>query len=148
MNMIYVASRASIPERSAMWRNLRAQGHNIISTWIDEAQTEETLDWGNLLDRCVREAAIAHRLVLYAESGDFPLRLAYMDVGVALCANVPIVIVCPIGLDRTIDRLLKHPRVFHASDVRQAMEMDLGTNRTMTSELALLTKGSQNVNHK
>src|SRR5690606_5090911 len=52
---VYVASRASAPERPAMWRKLRDHGHPIISTWIDEAGEGESHDLGDLWGRILRE---------------------------------------------------------------------------------------------
>lgn len=45
---IYVASRASIPERGAMWRRFRAQGVPITSSWIDEDGEGQTADFREL----------------------------------------------------------------------------------------------------
>lgn len=54
---IYVASRASIPARSQMWRDFRASGHRISA------------------------------VILYAETGDFPLKGALIECGIALGTN-------------------------------------------------------------
>ncbi len=76
---VYVASRASIPERSAMWRQLRADGARIISTWIDEAEEALIGCFGELWTRIEAEIREADRLVLYAEPSDFPLKGAYVE---------------------------------------------------------------------
>lgn len=81
---IYVASRASVPQRPKMWRSLRSQGWPIISTWIDEAGPGETADMGELWVRIEREIASARGLVLHAEASDFPLKGALIEVGLAL----------------------------------------------------------------
>jgi hypothetical protein len=84
-NPVYIASRASIPERSAMWRRFRDErGAPIISTWIDEAGEGETADFGELWERIHEEVARSTRLVLYVEAGDFPLKGALIEVGMAL----------------------------------------------------------------
>lgn len=92
---VYVASRASIPQRAAMWRQLRAEGAPIISTWIDEAGDGETKDFAELWTRIASEIRRADRLVLYAEANDFPLKGALIEVGLALARGKPIFIVVP-----------------------------------------------------
>lgn len=96
---LYVASRASIPERPAMWRALRDQGVMIISSWIDEAGAGETADMGELWERIDREVRNARKLVLYVEPGDLPLKGAFVEVGMALAYGVPVDVVAP-GVDR------------------------------------------------
>jgi hypothetical protein len=92
---VYVASRASVPARSEMWRRLRSEGFPIISTWIDEAGEGETQDFGELWTRIAREIASARGLVLYAEPGDFPLKGALIEVGLALGMGKPVGVVLP-----------------------------------------------------
>lgn len=81
---IYVASRASLPERPAYWRALRAAGWPIVSTWIDEAGPGETADLRELWARIIREISSARGLVLHVETDDFPLKGALIEVGAAL----------------------------------------------------------------
>jgi hypothetical protein len=45
---IYIASKTV---HAARWRDLRAQGLPIISTWIDEAEIGATGDWPDLWHR-------------------------------------------------------------------------------------------------
>ena len=52
---IYVASRASVPARGAMWRRLRSEGWPIVSTWIDEDGEGQTDDFSDLWERIHRE---------------------------------------------------------------------------------------------
>lgn len=92
---IYVASRASIPERGAMWREYRAKGVPINSTWIDEDGPKASRDLAGLWDRIRIEVTSAERLVLYVEPDDFPLKGAFIEVGMALAANVPVMVVAP-----------------------------------------------------
>lgn len=92
---IYVASRASVPERAAEWRRLRDQGWPIVATWIDEAGEGETGDFGELWARIQREVTGAAALIVYAEPGDFPLKGALVEVGMALAAGVPVYAVLP-----------------------------------------------------
>lgn len=93
MNKFYVASRASIPERAAMWRNYRKQGVQITSSWVDEDGEGQTDDLTELWDRIQGEIAEADVLVLYAEPEDFPLKGALIEAGMALGMD-KLVIVC------------------------------------------------------
>ena len=92
---IYVASRASIPARAAMWREFRKEGVRINSTWIDEDGPGETDDFSQLWARIVQEIAASRALVLYAEPGDFPLKGALVEVGMALALGKPVIACLP-----------------------------------------------------
>ena len=130
---IYVASRASIPARAALWRNLRDRhGARIISSWIDEAGAGETEDFADLWARILREVEACDRLVLYVEVGDFPLKGALIEVGAALALGKAVwVIGMGIALEehscRPIGSWIHHPRVERivlnatANDVAQAV---------------------------
>ncbi len=123
---VYVASRASIPERSAMWRNLRGRGANIISTWIDEAAADETDSFGELWQRIGKEISQCDRLVLYVESNDFPLKGAFIEVGQALALNKQVIVVAPtVKLSgRTLSPMgswMYHPNVEVISSVEKAV---------------------------
>lgn len=122
---VYVASRASVPERPAMWRRLRDDGYTIVSSWIDEAGQGETASFADLWKRVVREIRSATRFVLYVEHDDFPLKGALVEVGVALAASVPVYVVAPgvtIGADyRPIGSWLAHPLVVIEPDILKAM---------------------------
>lgn len=131
VNTIYVASRASIPERAAMWRRLRDEdGFDIISTWIDEAGDGETGDFTELWERISDEVAMADKVVLYAESDDFPLKGAFIEVGMAIGMGKP-VIVCLPGLtlegrsSRPIGSWISHPLVTRIDDLRTALSAEL-----------------------
>lgn len=118
---VYVASRASNPERPAMWRELRAQGRPIISTWIDEAGPGETADMGELWARIEREVRGSCGVVLYARGEDFPLKGALVEVGMAIGAGLPVAVVLPDGVEdwhscRPVGSWVRHPLVqFHAT---------------------------------
>lgn len=92
--VLYVASRASVPERSAMWRALRdGKGWRIIASWIDEAGEGETADLGELWVRIEGEIRRCDGLILYAEPGDFPLKGALVEAGIAIGAGKPVAVV-------------------------------------------------------
>jgi hypothetical protein len=111
----YVASRASVPARAAMWRRYRAAGVPIISTWIDEAGEGETADFSELWERITGEIAGAWGLILYAQRDDFPLKGALVEVGIAIALNKPIAIVLDFEPDgrtmRPIGSWIAHKQV-------------------------------------
>ncbi len=125
---VYVASRASQPDRPAMWRRLRAEGRPIISTWIDEAGEGETACNRELWLRIEREVTTAKALILYVEREDFPIKGALVEVGMALAAGVP-VYVCAPGVmleDRTmrpVGSWMMHPLVRYAYDLSEAFDL-------------------------
>lgn len=127
---IYVASRASVPERGAMWRALRAQGAPIVSSWIDEDGEGATDNFGDLWERICREVTGAAALILYAEPSDFPLKGAYIEVGMALAAGVPVYAVLPgVKLEprsmRPVGSWLMHPLVEVSDSVDTALSAAL-----------------------
>jgi hypothetical protein len=89
----YVASRASLPERPAMWRRLREKCMRINSTWIDEDGEGETHDLGELWERIWQEIAASEGVILYAKQEDFPLKGALIECGIALGMGRPVAIV-------------------------------------------------------
>ncbi len=114
---IYVASRASMPERPAMWRELRdAHGWRIVSTWIDESDEGATASFSDLWCRIEREIASCDVLMLYAQADDFPLKGALVEVGMALSAGKPVIVVAPgVSIQgrtkKPFGSWIKHPRV-------------------------------------
>jgi hypothetical protein len=126
MPKIYAASRASLPERPAMWQRLRASGANIVSSWIDEAEPGATADLGELWKRIEREIASADRVVLYVEETDFPLKGALIECGIALGMGKEVWIVAPgVELEprsmRPLGSWAKHPRVHFCTDMNDAV---------------------------
>lgn len=122
---IYIASRASIPARAAMWRSWRDAGVEIVSTWIDEDGDGQTADFGELWHRISCEIASADRLVLYVEPDDLPLKGALVEVGMALAMGLPVFVVTP-GIEmeprsmRPIGSWIAHPMVRHVRDIHEA----------------------------
>lgn len=124
---IYIASRASIPERSAAWRQLREAGWNISSTWIDATGDSEPDDLGWLWHRIQNEVCSSERLILYVESEDLPLKGALVEVGMALAAGVKVFVVAPgVTIDPVTCRPLGswafHPMVTIVADMEAALE--------------------------
>ena len=123
----YIASRASLPERSAAWRRLRdVDGWKITSSWIDEAGVGETLDLGALWARIEAEVSRSERLILYVEPEDFPLKGALIEVGMAIAHRIPIRVVAPgVVLEprsfRPIGSWVRHPLVAFADTMDEAL---------------------------
>lgn len=125
---IYVASRASLPERGQMWRDFRARGYPITSTWIDEDGEGATESMEELWLRITSEIAASVALVLYAESGDFPLKGALIEAGVALGMGKPVIVCLPrVEVDsrscRPVGSWIKHPLVTRVDNIKSAVLM-------------------------
>lgn len=86
MNGIYLASKTA---HAARWRQLRASGAPIISTWIDEAGAGESKCLADLWLRCVDEAAGATCVIVYREPGEV-LKGAFIEAGAALAVGTPV----------------------------------------------------------
>ena len=124
---IYVSGRASVPERAAMWKEYRALGWNINSSWIDAGETDQlealwlTIQW---------EISDCHALILYAEESDFPLKGAFVEIGMALGMGKPVIIVLPFEPEgrtfRPIGSWIKHPSVTIVKTVQEALDMAYG----------------------
>lgn len=125
--LIYVASRASIPERSAMWRRLRdEQGWPIISTWIDEAGEGETASFAELWARIEGEIRASKAFILYAERNDFPLKGALIEVGMALGMGKEVAMVLPdiVLTERTarpVGSWIHHPNCYRLPTLEAAI---------------------------
>jgi hypothetical protein len=122
----YVASRASLPERGAMWRGFRARGVQITSSWIDEDGDGETEDFTELWDRIEHEIALADVLVLYAETDDFPLKGALIEAGIALGLGKAVTVCLPdVELQertfRPIGSWVAHPLVERNDNIEDVL---------------------------
>ncbi len=112
---IYMASKSVHGPR---WRNLRAKGVPIISTWIDEAEIGTTRDWPDLWSRCVIEAASCSVLIVYRDSPDEILKGAWVEAGAALAAGRHVI---AVGCDEFTVR--HHPRLMLAPDLETALQL-------------------------
>lgn len=124
--MIYVASRASVPERPSLWKRLRAEGWPITSTWIDEAGVGETADLNELWTRIEAEIRAASCLILYAEYNDFPLKGAFIECGMAIGMGKPVAVVLDFVPEAhncaPIGSWIKHPLVSVHATVEEARQ--------------------------
>lgn len=117
---IYIASKTA---HGRDWRELRATGVPIISTWIDEAEAGATSDWPDLWSRCVEEASTCAALVVYREPGEV-LKGAWVEVGAALAAGRP---VFAVGIDEFSVR--HHPGITRCDLLADAVGRALATAR-------------------
>lgn len=93
MNKIYVASRASIPERGKMWRNYKERGSFIVSSWIDVKEELTTDFFSGLWTEIEKEINLCDILVLYVDKEDFPLKGAFVEVGMAIALGKPVFVI-------------------------------------------------------
>lgn len=123
----YVASRASVPERPAMWREMRSRGVEITSTWIDEAGEGETACNTSLWRRIAAEVRAADYLILYDEPNDFPMKGALVEVGMAIGMERRVMVVAPdVVLEpkslRPLGSWAMHPLVTFHPTMRHALD--------------------------
>jgi hypothetical protein len=134
----YVASRASIPERPAMWRRLRDEGWPITSTWIDEAGPGETHSFEELWQRIEAEIRSSVGVLLYCDEDDFPLKGALLECGIALGMGKPVAVAFDFTLDnsfRPIGSWVMHPLVSMHSTLAEARERLESHRATPASEI-------------
>lgn len=127
----YIASRASLPERSEAWRKLRdVDGYLIVSSWIDVVtqplNDNDTKPLHAIWENITQEVTTAERVIVYAEPDDFPLKGTLVEVGMALAVGTPIYLVLP-GVDieeetfRPIGSWINHPLVKLVSTMDEAL---------------------------
>jgi hypothetical protein len=111
-----------------MWRET---GTPIISTWIDDGDGDEVADFTELWTRIHREVLAAERLVLYARKDDFPFKGALTEVGLAMGAGVPVLVVLDRDVElkgstfRPLGSWIKHPGVRMIASLEEAFTMPL-----------------------
>lgn len=127
----YIASRASLPERSEAWRKLRdVDGYLIVSSWIDVVtqplNADDTKPLHAIWENITQEVTTAERVIVYAEPDDFPLKGTLVEVGMALAVGTPIYLVLP-GVDieantfRPIGSWINHPLVKIVATMDEAL---------------------------
>lgn len=127
----YIASRASLPERSEAWRKLRdVDGYLIVSSWIDVVtqplNEDDTKPLHTIWENITQEVTTAERVIVYAEPDDFPLKGTLVEVGMALAVGTPIYLVLP-GVDieadtfRPIGSWINHPLVSLVDTMDEAL---------------------------
>jgi len=87
--MIYFASKTV---HAAKWRELRAAGCPINSTWIDEAEKGQSRDLTDLWRRCIDESCRASVLIAYREPSEV-LKGTLVEIGAALATGGPVMLV-------------------------------------------------------
>lgn len=115
MGKIYIASKA---RHGAKWQQLRAEGVNISSTWIDEYQVKNTDDHKDLWTRCINEARDCDALIIIQVNEWETLKGALIEAGAALANNKPVFAVGII--DQTF---LYHPLVTICQSIDDALDL-------------------------
>ena len=98
---LYTASKT---KHAHLWKQLRDNQIPIVSTWIDEAEEGQTVDYGELAQRCVREVSEATAFVLYVESDDI-LKGALIELGVAMFLKLPVICMYTEPVSPSISRV-------------------------------------------
>lgn len=112
---IYMASKTAHADK---WKQLRNQGIQVISTWIDEAGPGESQDLSDLWWRCISESSEADATIVYREEGEV-LKGAFIEVGSALASGK---IVVAVGYWHDNMSFLNHPGVVRAETVKAALQ--------------------------
>jgi len=124
---IYGASRTI---HADMWKALRADGVDLTSTWIDEAGVGETQSLSVLWENILCDVIACDLLVLYAPLGDYPLKGALVEVGMALALGKRVRIVIPgVTLERPsmrpVGSWMMHPLCSLALNIDNAVRHPL-----------------------
>lgn len=123
---LYVASRASIPGRAEMWKELRDEkGWNIISTWIDESAPGQTESMTELWHRITTEVSSCDSLILYVGWNDRLLKGALVEAGMALSLGKHVFVVFEESLTMAemkdiLGSWLAHPNVIVSASLFMA----------------------------
>ncbi len=113
---VYIASKTNHADK---WKQLRATGYNIISTWIDEAGEGESSDYRALSIRCIKEIRQSDFLVLYCEANEI-LKGSQVEAGAALAFGIE---VRCVGHCDSLNRVFqKHPNWKEYPDIYSALE--------------------------
>lgn len=126
---IYVASRASIPARGVMWRELRTDLVNaeISSSWIDQDGPGQTPSMPEHWARIETEIRRSVLLLLYVELADLPLKGAFVECGMALARGIEVRIIArgftPEEYPRLLGSWVAHPLVMREETVEKALRI-------------------------
>lgn len=133
---IYTASKCC---HAPKWRELRAQGYPIVSTWIDEAGPGESKSLQDLALRCISESAQADITLLYCEEQEI-LKGALIEAGSALTSNKK---VHCVGECQSSSPVLKfHPNWIEFPTVETALEgLLIPQKKWVQAALTALTHG-------
>jgi hypothetical protein len=120
MPSVYFASKSKLWPH---WAALRAAGLRVCSTWIDwkfnlDTNSEPSADhWREHADRCIRQAADAEILLLYACGDEERHFGSLLECGAALAGGATIFLISP----HRWDFLRNHPRVRSFDTLEQAI---------------------------
>lgn len=123
MSKIYTASRVRHAEK---WLEARRYGHNIISTWIDEAGEGASASMEDLWVRCISEARSCDVLILYRE-GDEMMKGGLIEAGSALGSGKSVLAVGFDGPDdMKVFSFLNHPLAVRCRSLDDAFAVAAG----------------------
>jgi hypothetical protein len=125
---IYTASKTKHAQK---WIDLRDAGFNVISTWIDEACEGQTKDMRDLVQRCISECVECDGMIVYSEGGDY-LKGAFIEMGVAVAHNKPIVLVGPVLPQSSAFTYLSN--IKRANDIPSALKLLSGSSPSPLKE--------------
>jgi len=114
MLRIYVISKVS---KAGMWRELRAKGWPIISTWLNDGD-ETSIDFSEAWPRYLKEAASATHVVVYAPAGD-SLKGGLAEFGAAVSAGAKALVIDYMPPE--FSTLQNHPNVHLVGNVGSAL---------------------------
>lgn len=112
---VYVASKTL---HAPTWRMLRDRGVKVISTWIDEAGTDETKDFADLWRRCIEEASTADFTLAYRRE-DEVMKGALVEIGAALASGARVMLV---GDFTNFGSFMNHQNCIPCSSIEDALE--------------------------
>ena len=114
MTVLYIASKI---KHAAKWRELRAQGHKVVCTWIDEAGPGASASLADLWRRCIDEVKACDVLIFYCEQGE-NLQGAFVELGAALVLGKTCYWVGP-----ELCSVCLHPDVLPVMSVKDVLEI-------------------------
>ena len=125
---IYVASRS---HNGGLFLEQRRLGAKIISTWIDEWRPGQTSDMRELWVRIQQEIENSTDLVLYVPFSDSPWKGAFVEVGMAIALQKPIIVTFNFDAShkqevspeahKIVGSWLSHPSVHICSTLKLAL---------------------------
>jgi hypothetical protein len=101
-----------------MWKELRATGLPIISTWIDDG-AEEDIRFAEAWPRYLKEAASATHVLVFLAPGDF-LKGGLFEIGAALGGGARVILVSQEVIPQ-MRTLIHHPAVMMVDTIDEAL---------------------------
>ena len=112
MPRIYIASKT---KHAPKWRELRANGLNIVSSWLDVGEIDRPEEYRRLWNCCILEVSASDLLIVYCEPGE-TLERCLVEIGSALASSVPIYCIgrcTSVVADEVSDASFHHRPLWH-----------------------------------